>query len=94
MRKHLIWLGNCMRQFKNTRMFYWLCRDHKENNIQHMSSFKVVHGKGEYDGSRACVERALARDKLKFKDSTKFRDAHAIVYWCNTKLSIGTLVRN
>jgi hypothetical protein len=82
MREHLIWSDNCMGQFKNGRIFYWLCRVHKENNIQHIwSFFEAGHGKGEHDGVGACVKRALAREQLKFED------ARAIVDWCNTKLS-------
>ena len=88
MLEHLIWSDNCTGQFKNARMFYWLCRVHKENNIQHIwSFFEAGHGKGEHDGASACVKRALAREKLKFEDFVKFRDARAIIDWCNTKLS-------
>jgi hypothetical protein len=91
MREHLIWLDNCMDQFKNARMLYWLFRFHKENNIQHMwGFFEAIHGKGEHDGVGECVKRALAREQLKFEDAKKFRDAHAIVDWCNTKLSTRT----
>lgn len=91
MAQHLIWSDNCMRRFKNASMFYWLSRVHKENNIQHMwSFFEDGHGKGEHDGAGACVKRALARKQLKFEEKTKFRDARAIMDWCNTKLSIGS----
>ena len=72
-------------------MFYWLCRVHKENNIQHIwSFFEAGHGKGEHDGAGACVKRALAREQLKFEDVVKFKDACVIVDWCNTKLSTRT----
>ena len=27
---HIIWSNNCTGQFKNARMFYWLCRMHIE----------------------------------------------------------------
>ena len=51
------------------------------------SFFKVGNGKGEHDGAIACIKRVLTREKLKFEESTKFRYAHAIMDWCNRKLS-------
>lgn len=36
------------------------------------------------------MKRALAGEQLKFEDAMKFKDAHAIVDWCNTKLSTRT----
>lgn len=69
-------------------MFYWLGRMHREHNIQHIwSFFEDGHGKGEHDGSGACVKRALAKEQLKFGDSMKFQDAHAIMDLCNTNIS-------
>lgn len=56
-----------------------------------MWSFSEVgHGKGEHDRVGACVKRENAREKLKFVESAKFKDAHEIMNRCNRKLSIGS----
>lgn len=69
-------------------MFYWLSRVHIEKNIEHIWSFiEVVHDKGEHDEASACVKRALAREKLKFGDVSKFKNAPNIMELCSTTLS-------
>lgn len=91
MKQHWIWSNNFTGQFKNARMLYWLSRTHRKTNIQHMwSFFEARHGKGEYDGVVACVNRALSREKLKFEEKTKFKNAHEIIKWCNKYLYIGS----
>lgn len=90
MTQHLIWLDNCIGQFKNNTMFYWLSRIHKQTNIEHMwSFFEAQHGKEEHDGVGACVKRALCREQLKVEEKAKFKNASAIVDWCSTTLSTG-----
>jgi len=63
---------------------------HREYNILYGLFFEVQHGEGEHDGAGACVKRALDREQLKFEDSVKFQDAHAIMDLCNTNISIGS----
>ena len=33
-----------------------------------------------------CVKRAFSREKLKFEEKAKFKNAHEIVEWCNKYL--------
>lgn len=71
--------------------FYWLSRKHRKNNIQHVWSFyEARHGKGEHDGVGACVKRTLSREKLKFEEKSKFKNAHEIVEWCKKYLYTGS----
>ena len=87
MERHIILSDNCIGQFKNTRMFYWLCRMHVERGDPHIwSFFESDHGKGEHDGAVACVKRALVKEQLKILGE-KILDAHSIVDWCSSTLS-------
>lgn len=91
MKQYLIWSNNCIGQFKNARMFYWLSRTHKKTNIQHMCIFfDAKHEKGEHDGSNACVKRSFCKEQIKFKEKSKFKDVCAIVEECNLILSTGS----
>ena len=89
MDRHIIWSHNCIGQFKNVRMFYWLCRMHVERGVPHIwSFFESDHGKGEHDGAGACVKRALIKEQLKIS-TTELLDARSIVDWCSLALSQG-----
>jgi hypothetical protein len=89
MDRHLIWSDNCTGQFKNARMFYWLCRMHVERGVPHIwSFFESGHGKGEHDGAGACVKRALVKEQLRISGAILL-DAHSIVDWCTLALSQG-----
>ena len=47
MDRHIIWSDNCIGQFKNACMFYWLCKMHVERGVPHIwSFFESSHGKG------------------------------------------------
>ena len=47
MDRHIIWLDNCTGQFKNARMFYWLCRMHVERGVPRIWIFlSLAMGKG------------------------------------------------
>ena len=43
-------------------------------------------GKGEHDGARACVKRALVKEKLKISRA-ELLNAHRIFDWCSSTLS-------
>ena len=55
------------------------------------SFFKSIHGKGKHNGARACVKRALVKDKLKIS-AVELLDARNIVDWCSLALSQGGLL--
>lgn len=79
-RQHIVWLDNYASKFNNSRMSYWLSRMHKLTAIQHMWNFSEAgHEKGEHDGARACIKRALAREELKYKGNANLKDAKSIV---------------
>ena len=89
MDRHLIWSDNCTGQFRNARMFYWLCRMHVERGVPHIWSFlEADHGKGEHDGVGACRKRALVKEQLKILGA-ELIDVSSIVYWCTSTLSQG-----
>ena len=63
MDRHIIWLENCTSQFKNSCIFYWLCRTHVERGMPHSwSFFDSGHEKGEHNGVGACVKRTLVKE--------------------------------
>ena len=37
--RYIIWSNNCIGQFKNAFMFYWLCRMHIERVAAHIWNF-------------------------------------------------------
>ena len=87
MDRHIIWSDNCTSQFKNARMFYWLCRMHVERGVPHIwIFFELNHGKGEHDGVGACMKGALVMEQLKILGAQLF-DARSIVDWCSLSLS-------
>ena len=60
--KYYVWSIGCAVQFKSSRPFYALCRYHLNENIKHIwNFFESGHGKGEHDGARACIKRALRK---------------------------------
>ena len=92
MNRHIIWLDNCTGQFKNSHMFYWLCRMHVERGVLHIwSFFESGHGKGEHDGVGACVKRALVKEKMKIS-AVELLDACTIADWCTSALSEGGIL--
>ena len=92
MDRHIIWLDDCIDQFKNARIFYWLCRMHIERGVPHIwSFFESSHGKGEHDGLWAYVKRSLIKEKLKIS-GVEFLDAQSIVDWYSSTLSQGRLL--
>ena len=89
MDRHIIWSDNCTGQFKNSCLFYWLCRMHIERGVPHIwSFFESGHGKGEHDGAGACVKRALVKKQLKIS-TAELLDARSIFDWCSLALSQG-----
>ena len=42
MDRHIIWSDNSIGQFKNARMFYWLCRMHVERGVPHIWIFLIL----------------------------------------------------
>ena len=87
MDRHIIWSDNYTGQFKNARMFNWLCRMHLERWVPHIwSFFESGHGKREHDGAGACVKRALVKEQLKIS-AAELLDARSIVDWCSLALS-------
>ena len=90
--EHWIWSDGCMGQFESARSFYWLIRLHKETGIRHTwSFFETGHGKGEHDGTGACVKRALRRYQMSHSAS-RLKCSAEVVDWCTQNL--GTKVTN
>ena len=84
-----MWSDNCIGQFKNAHMFYWLSRMHVERHIPHIwCFFEAGYGKGEHDGAGACLKRALVKEQLRISGAN-FSNAHSIVDWCSSTLSHG-----
>ena len=80
--RHLIWSDGCAGQFKNARVFLWLCSLHIKYKVPHIwNYFETGHGKGEHDGAGACIKTALRREEMKFTGA-RLRDAASIVKWC------------
>lgn len=85
--KHLTWSNNCTGQFKNSCVFYLLCRMHVKIVVPHIwSFFEFGQGKGEHDGVGACVKRALVKEQMKIS-ATELLDARTIADWCISSLS-------
>ena len=83
------WLDNCIDQFKNAPMFYWLCGIHVKMNVPHIwSFFESRHGKGEHDEVGACMKRALVKKQVKIS-AVELLDACTIVDWFTSALSQG-----
>ena len=56
-------------------------------NIKHRwNFFETGHGKGEHDGARACVKRALRRWKMNHY-SRRFHSFTEVVQWYKSHLS-------
>ena len=55
--QHCIWLDGCEGQFKISHVFQSLALLHIKFNVSHLwSYFKIGHGKGEHDGTVACIK--------------------------------------
>ena len=47
--RHFIWSDGCVGQFKNARVFEWLCLLHIKYKVPHVwNYFETGHGKGEH----------------------------------------------
>ena len=80
--RHFIWSDGCVGQFKNGRVFEWLCLLQIKYKVPHVwNYFETGHGKGEHDGAGACIKTALRREEMKFT-SARLLDAASIVQWC------------
>ena len=80
MEQHWIWSHDCAGQFKNSRVFQWLCILHKRHEVPHIwNYFEIGHGKGKHDGAVACIKTALRRQEMKFTTILLIRDAK----WCS-----------
>ena len=94
MDKHWIWSDGCTGQFKNARIFQWLCSLEKKYRVSHMwNYFESGHGKGEHDGAGACFKTNLHREELKLSTESTIRDAHSIVSWCTSIMGEGSIVQ-
>ena len=79
--RHLIWSDGCVGQFKNARVFQWLCLLHIEYKVQHIwNYFETGHDKGEHDGAGACIKTDLRREEIKFTGAL-LRDFASIMKW-------------
>ena len=55
--RHFIWSDGCAGEFKNARLFEWLCLLHIKYKVPHVwNYFETGHGKGEHDGAGACIK--------------------------------------
>ena len=90
MEQHWIWSDGYARQFKNSRVFQWLCILHKRHKVSHIwNYFETGYGKGEHDGEGACIKTALHRKEMKFITISLIRDAKTIVAWCSSVMGQG-----
>ena len=79
---HLIWSDGCPEQFKNARVFQWLCLLHIKYKVPHIwNYFETGHGKVENDGTGACIKNSLRREEMNFTGSL-LQDTTSIVKWC------------
>ena len=61
---HFIWLDGFVEQFKNARVFQWLCLLHIKYKVPHIwNYFEIGHGKGEHYGVGACIT-SKGRDEV------------------------------
>ena len=87
MEQHWIWSDGCAGQFKNSRVFQWLCILHKRHKVPHIwNYFETGHEKWEHDGVGACIKTALRRQEVKFTTILLIRDAKTIVAWCSSMM--------
>jgi len=94
MDQHWIWSDGCAGQFKNARIFQWLCSLHKNYKVPHMwNYFETGHGKGEHDGAGACVKTALRREELKLSTISTIRNVQSIVRWCTSVMGEESAMR-
>ena len=80
--RHLIWSDGCAGQFKNARVFLWLCSLRIKYKVPHIwNYFETGHGKGENYGVGACIKISLQREEMKFIGACLW-DAAYIMKWC------------
>ena len=90
MEQHWIWSDGYAGQFKNSRVFQWLCILHKRHKVPHIwKYFDTGHEKGEHDGPGACIKTTLRRQEMKFTTILLIRDANTIVAWCSSVMGQG-----
>jgi hypothetical protein len=91
MDQHYIWSDGCTGQFKNARVFQWLCMLHKKLKVPRIwNYFESGHGKGDHDAEGACINRVLRGNEMKFTTTSLIRDAKSIVEWCSLVMGEGT----
>jgi len=62
MDQHWIWLDGFIGQFKNARVFKWLCMLHRKLKVPHIQNyFETKNEKGEHDGEVKFIKRTLHR---------------------------------
>ena len=65
------------------------------SGVQHFWNFiEAGHRKGEHDGARACVKRALSREELKYEDGAILKNVETIVQWCNLMMGPGNTCKS
>ena len=80
--RHLNWSDGCAGQFKNSRVFQWLCLFHIKYKVPHIwNYFETRHGKWEHDCTGACIKNSLRKEEMNFAGA-HIRDAASIVKWC------------
>jgi hypothetical protein len=85
-----IWFDGCAGQFKNARVFQWLCMLQRKIKVLHIwNYFETRHGKGEHDGEGAYIKTTLCRQEMKFTNVSIIRDAKSIVEWCSSTMGEG-----
>ena len=58
-----------------------------KTNIKHCwNVFETGHGKGEHDGARACIKRALRRYQMDLS-TNRLVSVEQVVQWCIVALS-------
>ena len=90
MEQNWIWSDGCAGQFKNSRVFQWLCILHKRHKVPHIwNYFENRHRKGKHDGAGASIKIALRRKEMKFTTIFPIQDAKTIVAWCSSVMGQG-----
>ena len=65
---------------------------HRKINVPHIwNYFETGHGKGEHDGSGACIKTTLRRQEI--TNAFIIRDAKSIVEWCSSTMGEGEIMQ-
>ena len=80
--EHWIWSYGCAGKCS----FNWLSHLHKETGIRHTwRFFEIRDGKGEHDGTGACVKQAFWRYQMSHSAS-RLKCSIEVVDWCTQNL--------